>query len=85
MRIGNVDGRLVILTGAGARGVERASGGRFGADPQAVYRRWAEFTSWAATQGADGAESYAADQLGAPAPAPAQSFGIGLVLIRMSG
>ena len=78
MRIGNLDGRLVILTGAGGMDVERASGGRFGADPQAVYPRWAEFTSWAAGQGGEGAEPYDAARLGAPAPAPRQSFGIGL-------
>ena len=69
MRIGNLDGRLVILTGAGGIDVERASGGRFGADPQAVYPRWAEFTSWAAGQGSEGAEPYDAARLGAPAPA----------------
>jgi 2-keto-4-pentenoate hydratase/2-oxohepta-3-ene-1,7-dioic acid hydratase in catechol pathway len=78
VRIGNLDGRLVILTGAGALDVERASGGRLGADPQAVYPRWAEFTSWAAGQGSEGAEPYDAARLGAPAPAPRQSFGIGL-------
>jgi 2,4-diketo-3-deoxy-L-fuconate hydrolase len=77
VRIGNLDGRLVILTGAGAIDVERASGGRFGADPQAVYERWAEFTAWAATtEGV--AEPYDAELLGAPAPAPRQVFGIGL-------
>ncbi len=77
MRIGNLDGRLVILTGAGAIDVERASGGRFGAGPQAVYARWAEFTAWAAT--AEGSEEpYDAALLGAPSPAPRQVFGIGL-------
>jgi 2,4-didehydro-3-deoxy-L-rhamnonate hydrolase len=78
VRIGNLDGRLVILTGAGALDAERASDGRFGADPQAVYDRWAEFRTWAATQGSGGAEPYDAARLGAPAPAPRQSFGIGL-------
>ena len=38
MRIGNLDGRLVILTDAGALDVERASGGRFASDPQAAGR-----------------------------------------------
>ena len=79
MRIGNLDGRLVILTGADAIDVERASGGRFGADPQAVYQRWAEFTAWAGSAaGAGAAAPYDAARLGAPAPAPRQSFGIGL-------
>jgi 2-keto-4-pentenoate hydratase/2-oxohepta-3-ene-1,7-dioic acid hydratase in catechol pathway len=88
VRIGNLDGRLVILTDAGAIDVERASDGRFGSDPQAVYGRWSEFTAWAA-----GAERAAADRaattraaaqpydltrLGAPSPRPRQSFGIGL-------
>ena len=79
MRIGNLDGRLVILTDAGAIDVERASGGRFGADPQAVYQRWAEFMAWAGSPaGAGTAAPYDAARLGAPAPAPRQSFGIGL-------
>jgi len=78
VRIGNVDGRLTILTGAGAIDVERASGGRFGADPQAVYERWADFTAWAGSAGSEAAVPYDSARLGAPAPAPRQSFGIGL-------
>jgi 2-keto-4-pentenoate hydratase/2-oxohepta-3-ene-1,7-dioic acid hydratase in catechol pathway len=77
VRIGNLDGRLVILTDAGAIDVERASGGQFGADPQQVYPRWEEFTAWAAT-GPGGAEPYDTGRLGAPSPAPRQSFAIGL-------
>jgi 2-keto-4-pentenoate hydratase/2-oxohepta-3-ene-1,7-dioic acid hydratase in catechol pathway len=77
VRIGNLDGRLVILTDAGATDVERASGGQFGPDPQGAYDRWAEFTAWAATAQGD-AEPYDPDDLGAPSPAPRQSFGIGL-------
>jgi 2-keto-4-pentenoate hydratase/2-oxohepta-3-ene-1,7-dioic acid hydratase in catechol pathway len=77
VRIGNLDGRLVILTDAGAIDVEQASGGRFGADPQAVYGRWAEFAAWGTTaRGSE--ESYDKALLGAPSPAPRQVFGIGL-------
>jgi 2-keto-4-pentenoate hydratase/2-oxohepta-3-ene-1,7-dioic acid hydratase in catechol pathway len=77
VRVGNLAGRLVIITGAGAIDVATASDGRFDADPQAVYDRWPEFIGWAAS--ADGAaQSYDRDQLGGPAPAPRQSFGIGL-------
>jgi 2,4-didehydro-3-deoxy-L-rhamnonate hydrolase len=77
VRIGNLDGRLVILTDAGAMDVEQASGGRFGADPQAVYGRWAEFAAWGATaRGSE--EPYDKALLGAPSPAPRQVFGIGL-------
>jgi 2,4-didehydro-3-deoxy-L-rhamnonate hydrolase len=78
VRIGNLAGRLVIITGAGAIDVESASGGRFGADPQAIYDRWAEFAGWAASADDATAQPYQPAQLGAPAPAPKQSFGIGL-------
>ena len=78
MRIANLSGRLVLLTDAGAVDVERASGGRFTADPRAVYARWEEFRSWAETAPADAATDFRETDLGAPSPVPAQVFGIGL-------
>ncbi|MEZ0075494.1 fumarylacetoacetate hydrolase family protein [Planotetraspora sp. GP83] len=78
MRTANIDGRLALVQGSVALDVERASGGRFGADPQAVFDRWDEFREWAA--GVDvtaGAEIGAACR-GAVAPAPRQVFAIGL-------
>jgi 2-keto-4-pentenoate hydratase/2-oxohepta-3-ene-1,7-dioic acid hydratase in catechol pathway len=78
VRIGNLDGRLVILTDAGAVDVERASDGRFGSDPQAVYGRWAEFAAWAGSADEATAQPCDLTRLGAPAPRPRQSFGIGL-------
>ena len=86
MRIGNLDGRLVIFIDAGAIDVERASNGRFESDPQAVYGRWAEFTAWAGsaakteaeTEAQAQAQPYDLTRLGAPSPRPRQSFGIGL-------
>jgi 2,4-didehydro-3-deoxy-L-rhamnonate hydrolase len=78
VRVGNLAGRLVIVTGAGAIDVESASGGRFGPEPQAVYDQWAEFAGWAASADDAAAQPYESAQLGAPAPAPRQSFGIGL-------
>jgi len=80
VRIGNLDGRLVILTDAGAIDAERASNGRFGSDPQAAYERWAEFAAWAGSADAAAAEArpYDLTRLGAPSPRPRQSFGIGL-------
>ena len=80
MRIGNLDGRLVIQTAGGVLDVERGSGGRFGSDPAAIYERWAEFTAWAAESdsGQFEAEPFDVALLDAPSPAPRQSFGIGL-------
>jgi 2-keto-4-pentenoate hydratase/2-oxohepta-3-ene-1,7-dioic acid hydratase in catechol pathway len=78
VRIGNLDGRLVILTDNGALDVARASAGRFEPEPQAIYQRWEEFLGWAADASDAAADGYELDLLGAPAPAPRQSFGIGL-------
>jgi 2-keto-4-pentenoate hydratase/2-oxohepta-3-ene-1,7-dioic acid hydratase in catechol pathway len=46
MRTANLSGRLVIITDRRAVDVEKASGGRFSADPQSIYSRWAEFRTW---------------------------------------
>jgi 2-keto-4-pentenoate hydratase/2-oxohepta-3-ene-1,7-dioic acid hydratase in catechol pathway len=78
VRIGNLEGRLVLLAGGGAVDVERASEGRFSSGPQAIYGRWAEFAAWAASADAGSAQPYDGARLGPPAPAPGQSFGIGL-------
>lgn len=78
MRIGNLSGRLTLFTDRGAIDVEKVSGGRFGSDPQSVYDRWHEFTTWAASaQGATEAVRFAMKDLGPPAPRPRQVFAIG--------
>lgn len=83
MRLANLNERLVIVTGddepsTHAVDVESASAGRFDADPQLVYDRWAEFRAWA--QSADLPEGDAIDSnlLGAPAPTPRQVIAVGL-------
>lgn len=76
MRIGNLSGRLVLVTDEGAVDVETASEGRFGADPQAIYQRWPEFIEWAQTASGN-AVSFTPDELGPPVPRPAQCFAIG--------
>jgi 2-keto-4-pentenoate hydratase/2-oxohepta-3-ene-1,7-dioic acid hydratase in catechol pathway len=85
MRIANVGGRLTIVMEAGGIDVERASAGRFPADPAEVYPQWTEFLAWArgALSGAVAAGNGAVvpvDEatLGAPSPRPAQVFAIGL-------
>lgn len=90
MRLANVGGRLTMLDAAGlGLDVERASRGEFGATPQAIYDRWAEFTAWAhdlsSACGDEPARTERSarvtvrpESLGAPAPAPRQVFAIGL-------
>jgi 2-keto-4-pentenoate hydratase/2-oxohepta-3-ene-1,7-dioic acid hydratase in catechol pathway len=78
MRTGNLSGRLTLFTDEGGIDVERASDGRFDADPQAVYERWEEFVEWAKTTPMDGAVPFDFEDLGAPAPQPGQVFAIGM-------
>lgn len=78
MRIANLSGRLVLVSGDRALDVERASAGRFASDPQAVYGRWPEFTEWAAGQDASTGSVFANVDLQAAVPRPPQVFAIGL-------
>ena len=46
MRVANLDSRLTLIARRSARSTsERASDGRFGSDPQAIYERWDEFAA----------------------------------------
>lgn len=78
MRIANLSGRLVIVTGSLAVDVETASRGTFGSDPQAVFDRWDEFVGWAASADLTAATAFDRTQLLAPVPRPRQLFAIGL-------
>jgi 2,4-diketo-3-deoxy-L-fuconate hydrolase len=78
MRIANRNGRLILLNDNRAVDVEKASGGRFAADPQAVFQDWAAFKTWADSNSHLEGEPFDAAELGAPVPRPPQIFGIGL-------
>ncbi|GAA3877686.1 fumarylacetoacetate hydrolase family protein [Leifsonia kafniensis] len=80
MRIANLSGRLVIVSGDAAFDVALLSAGRFSSNPQAVFDRWAEFVEWGKeadlAAGAGGVIDSA--DLESPAPLPRQIFAIGL-------
>jgi 2-keto-4-pentenoate hydratase/2-oxohepta-3-ene-1,7-dioic acid hydratase in catechol pathway len=78
MRIATINQRLCLISQGGAIDVSAASGGRFGADPAAVYARWQEFADWAAAATLPEPVPFAAEALGSPSPSPRQVFGIGL-------
>jgi 2,4-didehydro-3-deoxy-L-rhamnonate hydrolase len=82
MRIANLSGRLVVVSGdPGAEvayDVEKHSGGKFGPDPQAVYDDWAEFVAWAATATWEDGTAVDHNDLGAPTPRPRQVLAVGL-------
>ncbi|MGH3634529.1 MAG: fumarylacetoacetate hydrolase family protein [Mycobacterium sp.] len=77
MRIANSKGRLTLLVAGGAVDVERATAGRFDADPHAAYERFAELTTWAATVN-EPTEDFCPQTAGPPSPAPRQVFAVGL-------
>jgi 2-keto-4-pentenoate hydratase/2-oxohepta-3-ene-1,7-dioic acid hydratase in catechol pathway len=79
VRLANAEGRAVLVLGDRVADVEKASGGRFAADPMGVLARWDDFAGWAAGIGA-GAATGALDEtrLGPPTPRPAKVFAIGL-------
>ncbi|MBS0625609.1 MAG: fumarylacetoacetate hydrolase family protein, partial [Verrucomicrobia bacterium] len=70
---------MVTATAGAVVDVERASGGRFGPDPQGVYAVWEDFVEWAAV-GSFEAEAQPFDEarLGPPVPAPRQVFAVAL-------
>lgn len=81
MRVANLQGRSVLIDGTAAVDVEQASRGRFGADPQAVWGDWAEFSTWASgvhVAGHELSQPFEPGDLQAPVPRPSQVFGIGL-------
>lgn len=80
MRLGNLAGRLVLVVGDSAVDVERASGGQFSAQPQAVYNRWDSFVEWAHQTETDqlSGEPFDALTLASPVPSPRQVLAIGL-------
>jgi len=79
VRLANLKGRTSVLLGTRVVDVERASGGRFSADPMAAVHRWDSFVEWARglTEGeAEGALNEV--DLGPPVPRPAKVFAVGL-------
>ena len=78
MRVANQSGRLHVVADGVAVDVETASGRQFSADPQQIYARWDEFTTWART--VDFTDGVAVDEseLGAPVPRPGQIFAVGV-------
>ena len=79
VRLVNVRGRASLLVGESVLDVERASAGRFAADPMAALADWGRFADWAAGRRAGDAEGPLVEtDLGPPVPRPRSVFAIGL-------
>jgi len=76
MRFGVVEQRLVLVGENSASDVERASDGRFSADPTAVFEEWPKLVEWAESIEPD-EFALDANQLRNPVPRPRQVFGVG--------
>jgi 2-keto-4-pentenoate hydratase/2-oxohepta-3-ene-1,7-dioic acid hydratase in catechol pathway len=76
VRIGVIANRLVLLNGDNAVDIERASKGRFPADPRQLFDTWDALVEWANTAEPRG-KPVPFDQPQSPAPAPRQVFGVG--------
>jgi len=79
VRLANVKGRASVLVGNGLVDVERASHGKFPADPMAAIQQWDSFSAWArGLRGADATAALIETDLGPPVPRPAKVFAIGM-------
>lgn len=76
MRLGIIANRPVLIDGETAVDIEKASNGRFPADPTQLFGSWEALTEWAATAKPAG-ERLPLDQLQNPVPAPRQVFAVG--------
>jgi 2-keto-4-pentenoate hydratase/2-oxohepta-3-ene-1,7-dioic acid hydratase in catechol pathway len=79
VRLANVSGRASVVVGTGVIDVERASNGRFPADPMAAVQRWDDFAAWASGLSAGAATGRLDETLcGPPVPRPGKVFAIGV-------
>ncbi len=78
MRAANLAGRLVLLAGGGAIDIAAASGGKFDAEPEALFRQWDELVAWSSTLDAAQAAPFDEAELLTPVPAARQIFAVAL-------
>jgi 2,4-didehydro-3-deoxy-L-rhamnonate hydrolase len=79
VKLANVDGRAALVLGDEIADIATASGGRFDADPMALYERWDELRDFADTVAVTDATGPLVEaSLCNPVPQPRQVFAIGL-------
>lgn len=79
VRMTSASGRAMIESGGGLIDVEKRSGGKFSADPMALFGQWEAFADWARVQAPDGSEARIDPAaIGLCVPRPRSVFAIGL-------
>jgi 2,4-didehydro-3-deoxy-L-rhamnonate hydrolase len=77
IRLANLGGRAQLVVGDSIADVERASNGRFPADPMAALAEWDALRDWGETV-SSGDAPLDETKLGPPVPRAAKVFGVGL-------
>jgi 2-keto-4-pentenoate hydratase/2-oxohepta-3-ene-1,7-dioic acid hydratase in catechol pathway len=79
VKLANSNGRAALVLGKRIADVEKASNGRFSADPMAALVQWESFLGWASGVGESAATGALNEvDLGPPVPRPTKIFGIGM-------
>jgi 2-keto-4-pentenoate hydratase/2-oxohepta-3-ene-1,7-dioic acid hydratase in catechol pathway len=79
IQLANVNERASVLLGGRVVDVQRASKGRFSADPMAALQEWSAFTEWAGgVRAGDATAALVESDLGPPVPRPTKVFAIGM-------
>jgi 2-keto-4-pentenoate hydratase/2-oxohepta-3-ene-1,7-dioic acid hydratase in catechol pathway len=79
VQLANAQGRASLIVGERLVDVERASGGRFSADPMHALQQWDAFLSWAhGVRPGEGEGPVKDTDLGPPVPRPTKVFAIGM-------
>lgn len=69
---------MTLVIGDTAVDVEKASSGEFASDPQAIYERWSDFTTWAGRADLSPGDPFDPAELRSPAQAPRRVLAVGL-------
>jgi 2-keto-4-pentenoate hydratase/2-oxohepta-3-ene-1,7-dioic acid hydratase in catechol pathway len=78
MKLGNLDGRAVLISGSVATDIESATKGAFGPSLASIFAQWDNFLTAAKEIDSTGGRAFSPEELGSPAPMPRQVFAIGL-------
>ena len=78
MRLGNLGGRAVLISGSMATDIANATKGALGPSLASIFECWDDFLIAAKEIDTTGGRDISPEELGSPAPMPRQVFAIGL-------
>ena len=78
MRLGNLGGRAVLISGSMATDIANATKGALGPSLASIFECWDDFLIAAKEIDTTGGRDFSPEELGSPAPMPRQVFAIGM-------